>query len=144
MTDLSRRLGRTLSSLVLALLNATLILLALCLWLGCHLLTEARGVAAGLSERAAILQPLQSEVLGLRADVAGLRADLAARQASADPAAGTAALAERLAALDARISATTDRLDELVADPGLMVDRAVDRAVLRLGSGLGLCVEPAS
>jgi hypothetical protein len=132
----SRNLGRTLWSLVLAVLNATLILLALCLWLGWHVLSEARAISGGLAKGVAQLNPVTAELSGLRAEVAGLRADLAAAQGQG---AGVAALSDRVAALDVRLSAAAAQLDAAITDPGPMIDRAVDRAALQIRSGIAAC-----
>jgi hypothetical protein len=140
MADAPRRqFGRTLGSLALALVNATLILLALCLWLGWQVVSEARAVTAQLAERAGLLQPLQTELLGLRSEVAGLRSDLAAWRAEGDASAALTGLADQLEGVDARLSAATDQVDALLDDPGLLVDRAVDRAALQIKSGIAAC-----
>jgi hypothetical protein len=62
----TRTLGRTLWSLLLAVLNATLILLALCLWLAWHVLSEARAISGGLADGLAHMTPVTSELAGLR------------------------------------------------------------------------------
>lgn len=133
MSDILRRLGPTLGALATALLNATLILVALCLWLGWMLVSEARGVATALSDRVSLLQSLQSEVAGLRADLSDL-------QLQANPAAATAALALRVASLDDYLTATTEGITALLADPGLLVDGTVDRAALQIRRMVGRCV----
>jgi hypothetical protein len=132
----TRTLGRTLWSLVLAVLNATLILLALCLWLGWHVLSEARAITSRLDEGLARLTPVATDLSALRAEVAGLRSDLAALPAQGD---GTAVLNARLAALDVRVTDALSRLDAAVTDPGPLIDRAVDRAALQIRSGIGAC-----
>lgn len=128
--------GHTLWSLVLAALNATLILLALCLWLGWNVLSEARAISGGLAEGLARLTPVTAELSGLRAEVAGLSSDLAARPGQGD---GMAAFEARLAALDTRVSAAVTQLDAAVIDPGPLIDRAVDRAALQIRSGIAAC-----
>jgi hypothetical protein len=133
-----RTLGGTLWSLFLALLNATLILLALCLWLGWQALSEARAVARGLVERTALLAPVTAELAGLRAEVAGLQGEVAAL-AEGEAGLALAEFGDRLAGLDGRIAAATARLDALAADPGLLVDRAVDRAALQIRDTIGAC-----
>ena len=141
MADAPRRLFDTLRALALALVNATLILLALCLWLGWMVLSDARAVSAGIAANLSLLAPLQTELSGLRADVAGLRSDLAARRDQTD---STAALAERAGALDTRLSGTAEKVDALLDDPALLIDRAVDRAVLQIRSGIAACAPPGT
>ncbi len=129
-------LGRTLWSLVLAVVNATLILLALCLWLGWNVLAEARAVTGGLAQGLARLNPVTAELSGLRSEVAGLRGDLAALHGQCE---GVAALSDRLAALDTRLEVAAAQLDAAVTDPGPLIDRAVDRAAEHLRSGIAAC-----
>jgi hypothetical protein len=73
--------------------------------------------------------------------VAGLRADLAAAQGQGE---AVAALSERVAALDGRLSAAAATLDATVADPGPLIDRAVDRAADQIRSGLAACTAEGS
>jgi hypothetical protein len=131
-----RSLGRTLGSLALAVLNATLILLALCLWLAWHVLSEARAISGALAEGLAQVSPVGSELAGLRAEVAGLRGDLAGLQGQGE---GVAALGARLAALDTRLAVAQDRLDAALTDPGPLIDRAVDRAAYQVRAGIAAC-----
>jgi hypothetical protein len=133
-----RTLGGTVWSLLLALLNATLILLALCLWLGWQVVAEARAVARGLEERTALLTPVTAELAGLRAEVAGLRGAMA-ELAESEAGEALAEIGDRLAGLDGRIAAATARLDALAAEPGLLVDRAVERAALQIRETIGVC-----
>lgn len=132
----TRTLSRTLWSLLLAALNATLILLALCLWLAWHVLSQARAVTGGLAQGMARLNPVTTELAGLRAEVTGLRSDLAALPGQGD---GVAVFETRLAALDARVAAAVTQLDAVATDPGPLIDRAVDRAALQIRSGIAAC-----
>jgi hypothetical protein len=132
----TRSLGRTLWSLMLAVLNATLILLALCLWLGWNLLSEARAISAGLTAGLYRVTPVTAELSGLRAEVAGLRADLAAVQGQGE---AVASLSGRVAAIDGRLSEAAAQLDAAITDPGPLIDRAVDRAALQIRSGIAAC-----
>jgi hypothetical protein len=134
-----RTLGRTLGDLALALVNATLILVALCLWLGWMVLSEVRGITAGLNAAVALANPVTAELAAVRAEVAGLRADLAALPEGVGSGAELAALRDRAVQMDARFAGAAAQFDALAADPGLLVDRAVDRAALQIRSGLAAC-----
>lgn len=134
-----RSLGRAAWGVLVALINATLILVALCLWLGWKMVSEARGIGNDLAQNLVLLQPLQDPIRELSSEVTGLRADLAGLDGKAEASAAVAALQTRLAAIEARILATTDRADALLADPGLLVDRAVDRTAMQIREGIAAC-----
>lgn len=144
MTASTRTPGRVIWSLLLAMVNATLILVALCLWLGWHVLSEARAISDRLVGSVTLLTPVAGEITGLRAEVAGLRGDLAGLQGQAVGAAAVTAFGNRLAALDSRVSATGDRIDAMTADPGALIDRAVDRAAFQVKSGIAACTAPGA
>lgn len=139
MSDTSRTLGRTLWSLVLAALNATLILVALCLWLGWMVLAQARGISDGLNAAAAKADPVAVELTGLREEVAALRADLAALPEQGADSAALAALQDQAAQLDARFAATAETVKALSTDTLQLIDRAVDQAAQQIRTGLTAC-----
>jgi hypothetical protein len=143
-TTTGRTLGRTLWSLFLAMLNATLILVALCLWLGWHVLSETRAIADRLADSLTLLTPIKGEIAGLRSDLSGLRGDLAGLQGQAAGSAALTALGSRLAAMDSRITETGNRIDAMTADPGTLIDRAVDRVALQIKSGIDACTAPGT
>ncbi|MBY6134346.1 hypothetical protein KUV61_00785 [Nocardioides marinus] len=95
-------MARILFDLLKACLNATLILLALCLFLGWKLLAATEGVSANAAEIAQQLQPLRDAVRNLQQDVAGLRNDI--RTGDGPPPSA------RLARLEQQLSEVQDRL----------------------------------
>lgn len=144
MTTSTRTFGRTLWSLLLAMLNATLILVALCLWLGWHVLSEARAITGRLTDGMALLTPVTDEIAGLRAEVSALRDDLARVQGQAAGPAALTAFGNRLATLDSRITKMGDRIDAMTADPGALIDQAVDRTARLIKSGIAACTSARS
>ena len=139
MTASTRTFGRTLWSLLLAMLNATLILMALCLWLGWHVLSEARAITGRLTDSMTLLTPVTDEIAGLRAEVLALRGDLADMKGQDAGSATMTAFDDRLAKLDSRVTKTGDQIETMIADPGALIDRAVDRAALQIKSGIAAC-----
>jgi hypothetical protein len=150
------RLARALRGLALALVNATLILVAACLFLAWQAAAtvERAGVrmADAAAERLARLAPLADELAMAHAEIAGLRADLARLADGAGAGDGGLAdtLGERLAEAEARLDAVSGEvvgtLDAVAADPGLLVDRAVAAGVDRVGmwaAGLRGCTLPS-
>jgi hypothetical protein len=143
MTAPDRPLRRTLGNLALALLNATLILVALCLWLGVHLAGTVHAITTDAARSLAGLQPIAEQIRDVAAEVAGLRKDLAARTAQAS----TGALDARVGALETRLGQSLDQLEALTANPTLLVDHAIDRTADRIAEGVNgvlNCARPAS
>jgi hypothetical protein len=116
-----RSLGRSVGNLVLALLNATLILAALCLWLAWGALSAAERVSGQIEEAAQTVLPLRTEIVSLTEEIAATRAELA--ELRSDGAADRAGLEQRIAGVEA----------ELAADPEVLIDRAVTSAFDGLG-----------
>ncbi|UWQ51376.1 hypothetical protein K3720_08145 [Leisingera caerulea] len=98
---------RTVTELAKALLNATLILLALCLFLGWKLMAAASAVTANAAEITSRVEPLHTAVTGLQGEIASLRA---AVQNGTDtvPPARLAPVEERLDQLQASLSEMRD------------------------------------
>lgn len=119
-----RTVGGTLRSLLLACLNATLILVLLCLVAGWMLLREVRGVTDDIASAA-------TELTAVRDEVAELRADIAALQEAA-PGAREA----RLDALRADLQPAVARLQAVEIDPDALIDRAIDRSAAALKQGV--------
>ena len=70
---------KTLVDLFKALINATLLLLALCLFLGLKLTTSVEAVTANLANIADQVRPLKSELTTINSEIQQLRSGLSAR-----------------------------------------------------------------
>lgn len=129
------RFWTTLRNLILAMINATLILLALCLWLGWRLTAEVHAMTGEVARNLAPVQPLRDEVAALGAEVAGLRADLAS--VSDQAGAALPETVERLGAeaerFQAKLAALSEQAETVATDPGLLIDRAVAAAAVSFG-----------
>ena len=134
---------QTLKNLALALVNATLILIALCLFLLWQIGNTAERVAGSFAENLELLGPLRAEVAGLRDDLSGLRGDLAEIQAV--PGQGMDAVEAQLDAVGARLDGVQARVNSLSEAPERLMTAAIDRSADRLAGGLeGLlsCARP--
>lgn len=129
-----RNIAGRLGGLVLALVNATLILAALCLWLAWGALSAAERVATQITDAATAVLPLRAEITALTEEIAAARADLAARRA--EGAGDTAALEERIAGVEARLAELATTVTALGADPEALIDRAVSQAFDGLGEAV--------
>lgn len=141
----SQRLTRALGQLALALLNATLILVVVALFLVWRVAATVESATVAVTETAseqlARVTPVKDELSGLRSELAELRTSVAQLRSDTtiDQAAVTSALR--------RIDGTRDRIDDAAAkiapvvdavasDPGRVVDRAVATGVAQAGAWL--------
>ena len=108
-----RTLPQTLGQLALALLNATLILLALCLWLGWGAASAVRDVSGDMAMRKEVLTGLRDDLQGLKAEVAALRSDLAQGKTPDGP---------RIDALDTRLATISENLARTAEAANRMAD----------------------
>ena len=137
MTDTANRsLGRSLGQLALALLNATLILVALCLFLAWRVVSAADDVAANVALSVIELSPLREEVQGLTAEVTDLRTDLVALREAPG-----ATLAPELAARVERMDARIARMDARIAELGEGADALVEASIAQAGDEARSLVE---
>jgi hypothetical protein len=142
----NRTIGRKLGALLLALLNATLILAAICLWLAWGALSSAERVAAQIGEAAETVLPLRAEIVTLTGEIAATRTALATL--GTEGAGDRAALERRIAGVEAELARLTAAVTALGADPEVLIDRAVTSAFEGLGATVaeilsGLRREPA-
>ncbi len=124
---------KTLKDLVLALINATLILVALCLFLGWQLMSTVDGIIDRLSESIQTFAPVRDEVAGLRAELSGLRADIAAAGTQGVPVTRVEA---RLDAIGARLDEMQTRMEQLIALPDRLIDTTMETAADKFARGL--------
>lgn len=127
------------------MINATLILVAICLFLGLKLAGTVERVAGRLSDNLAAAAPLRGEVAAMTDELRGLRADLSTLTAEPGILAdrGAEALSGQIAALDGRLETAMERVDEIgvrigavAEDPAILMDRAVRAATDQAAQGL--------
>jgi hypothetical protein len=119
--------AKTLKNLALALLNATLILVALCLFLLWKVVDTADGLLATFAQNLEIVAPLRDEAQQIKAEVVGLRSDLAMLKQGADGV-GSVALDRinvRLEAMDARLQNVGASMTDLADAPQELIDHAI-------------------
>lgn len=138
-----RRLGRTFGQLGLALLNATLILVALCLFLTWRILSTAEGFSANVAQTVIEMSPIRDDLQEMTSEVVALRADLAALR-DAPGAAVAPELTARVERLDARIEEMGGRVEQM--DARLVelrdgADEIFESAISQVGGGAQAVVE---
>ena len=120
----------TLKNLFLALLNATLILIAVSLFLLWKVTQTADAIVTNFAQELAIVAPLRDDLQAATAELAALRGDL---QTLGDGAGGInpAALQQlqlRVDVLGSDIADARQSVQELAQAPALLVDHAIETA----------------
>lgn len=126
-----RSFGQRIGQLALSLVNATLLLAVLLLWMAWSVLSAAERVSSQFSNAAATALPLRSDIIALTDEVTAARADLAQLRATGEQ--DSAALAMRLGAVEAQLTELTAFVEGLGAEPGQLIEEAVTKAFDRLG-----------
>lgn len=123
-------MARTLKDLLIAMLNATLILLALCLFLGWKLASTMNGITTNLTDNLQLAAPVREQAKGIREELAALRGELA----SLNSGTGTldSATAQRIDAalirldgMEEKIGAVQARIISLAESPDQVIDHAI-------------------
>ncbi|NVO55588.1 hypothetical protein HW561_07285 [Rhodobacteraceae bacterium B1Z28] len=123
-------MARTLKDLLLALLNATLILVALCLFLGWKLASTVDGITSRFSENLQIVTALREDAQGIRGELAALRSDLAT--IPVDGGVVDNITAQRITTTLTRLNDVEDKLKsaqakfaDLADSPDVLIDQAI-------------------
>ncbi|WP_170605242.1 hypothetical protein [Ruegeria arenilitoris] len=123
-------MAKTLKDLLLALLNATLILLALCLFLGWKLAQSVENIRTGFTENLKMVAPLRDEMQGIAGEMAGLRSDLATFREEGNvldtvTRSKLNGALDRLGNIEAKLEETQTRLAGLVENPEDLINHAI-------------------
>lgn len=123
-------MGKTLKDLLLALLNATLILVALCLFLLLMLANRANSLTESFAQHLQIVAPLQERVQSTGAEIAALRTDLAEiKDQSGDISSATMTrIQDRIEAMESRLAEMQSSMAELRTAPERLLDQAIEKA----------------
>ncbi|WP_372573072.1 hypothetical protein [Ruegeria jejuensis] len=121
-------MAKTLKDLVLALLNATLILLALCLFLAWKTVDRANQVADTVQDTVQVVTPLRNDMQDVAAQLNALRGEIKAldTETARDDLLQLAKIQSQLDALNTRLSAAQTRIDDLADRPGQLLDQAIE------------------
>jgi len=125
-----RSLGKTIWNLGLALFNATLILIALCLWFGWQIMKEANALTTSVANSIVSAEPLRDDMTELTDELARLRQDVQSMrfQTEAAQSATLAAIGARVDQANERMTTLSDRINTIVREPEQLIDHAIDRS----------------
>ena len=138
MSQTGSRLKKTLGNLLLACLNATLILVALCLLIAFLVVKEVDGLTETFAQNIVSVTPLTDEVAAMNETLTGLREDIAALKA-ADPEDRMLAaigLETRLDELQTTADAFRGRVEALSDAPGRALDHVIEKTAYELKTGI--------
>ena len=117
----------TLKNLVVAMINATLILVALCLFLALKLTNTTERVVGAFASELQVLEPLTQSIQQLSTEVSDFR-DLA-EQRKANPSFEDLTAAQqtqtRLAAIQTRLDDLQATLDQIASTPDRLMNTAI-------------------
>jgi len=130
---------QTIYDLLKAMINATLILLALCLFLGWKLMSSVQDVTVRVTEAVLQVTPVQDRIQDLRLEVAGLRSDLVNLPEQV--------VIGQLDRLDQRLTSLQQEMSELRQLPNEIIHNAAQTAATTLADQLSQpanCLPPSS
>ncbi len=132
-------MGKVIKDLLLAMLNATLILVALCLFLGLTVVNRANDLTASFAQNLQIVDPLTQELQETRSEVAALRSDLATlRSQTGELSTATLQNVEtRVEALESRVDDVLTGAENIISDPSDIIDAAIQSSADELVESLG-------
>jgi hypothetical protein len=124
------RFRSAVKDLALALLNATLILVALCLWLAWSLASTVDDITDQMLSNLVDVRPIRDDIRNLTEELGGIRSDLEAIAEENGGLASEAAnrLSEKVGGIQDRVAEVRGRIDVLVDSPELVIDYAIDAA----------------
>jgi DNA anti-recombination protein RmuC len=130
---------KTLKDLLVSMINATLILVAICLFFLWRLSDSAERVVASFAQNLQIVAPLENSVDRLRDEVATLRSDLASisLDSSALTAQATANLQSRADAVQRELEGINNSLARLADTPETLMQTALDDVATRVSGRIG-------
>lgn len=120
-------MAKTLKDLALALLNATLILIALCLFLAWKASDTINGMMTDFASSIEVVKPMREEVQGMTTQLTGLRDDLQALKDGTADIAAMDRLETQLTAINERADKIGARLDALEGKPQELLDHAIEK-----------------
>ncbi|WP_170427940.1 hypothetical protein [Ruegeria arenilitoris] len=126
-------MAKTLKDLLLALLNATLILVALCLFLGWKLAATVDDITGKFAEKVQIVAPLKEEVQGVRGELTALRSDLSSIQFAGTVADSVTAqklseVLDKLDDLESNLRGAQSKMAELTETPDQLINTAIENS----------------
>lgn len=140
---------KILKDLALALLNATLILVVICLVLAWKVAGKADQITATFAQNLITVAPLREDIQGLTREIAALRSDLTQlpTQSDAQRSATLRRVQTKMVQIETQLGTVRQSMSELSKAPTQLIDYAIDASADRLTQGINdirSCSPPAS
>ncbi len=129
---------KTLKDLAIAMINATLILLVLCLFLAWKVTNKADALSSQFARNLITVQPLRDDIQAVTNELAALRGDLAriAEQTEGVRPANLARIETRVQKMETQVNGALGAVSDLSQAPARLMDHAIDTAADRLTQGI--------
>lgn len=127
MENAPSRAGRIIRDLALACLNATLVLVLLCLLVWYLAANKMEAVAHSLARSAAVVTPLRQDVATMTGTLADLRVAVTEPDTAITP-----QLQAQMGQLHGRLDALQGQLEGMSLTPALLLDHAIEKAALEV------------
>lgn len=139
----------TLKNLVLAMINATLILIVLCLFLAWKVTSRVDDLASSFAQNLNIVTPLREDIQGATAELAALRSDLAALKTQSGDVKSESLLRlqERMEITQTKLETAQQTVRTLTQAPAKLIDHAIVTAadeMAKRATSLRGCEPPQS
>ena len=132
-----RSLGSTIKNLVLAMINATLILLALCIWLAWQVSSTINTTATDIAKSFTNAAPLKEEIASMTSELASLRQEIATMQIGCgdNNPESLRSLKTKIDALDQKADAALGAVETIATRPEELINLAIDAAARKAKVG---------
>ncbi len=123
-------MAKVLKDLVLAMIDATLILILLCLFFAWRVSSTLDGLVATFAQNLEVVAPLREDVQGMTAELAALRGDLQTvkSQTGVVSSATMTRIQTRVDQIDAKLTDARNRVANLQGAPERLMDQALQQA----------------
>lgn len=124
--------------LALAMINATLILILLCLVLVWRINVTANTLTEAFARNVQVLAPVQADVRQMTAELVALRSDIEAIRLQSGPFSSSLALRvdAQLDGLENRMSALSASMTPLLENPSDLIDKGIESAIGHAASAI--------
>ena len=139
---------KIIKDIAVAMINATLILILLCLFMAWRVASTANNMAASFASNIEVLKPVRSSIDDMTGELAALRGDLQTirTQTGTLNSAVAQGIETRIDALQAQLAGVSGTLEPYLQDPAILIDKgfqsAADSAVSAFADMRG-CVPPS-
>ncbi|GJL81024.1 MAG: hypothetical protein DHS20C01_06580 [marine bacterium B5-7] len=144
MSGTKKSFGKVIRDLILALLNATIVLVIIAVVLGLILMSKVESVTAGINERLAAIAPLKTRIENTTNEMRELKDEIALLRDNGDviDAAVLGVIDNRMQIVVTNVADIKEQMAGLSIEPDQLVDHAIEKSTTEIGrviSGMRHC-----